>query len=169
MTHAELVDIAARWLRTAAGCTVVMPEMSVVCRTGEIPDALGFRGNATILIECKTSRRDFLADQAKPFRRNPALGMGTLRYMLAPAALIRIEELPKGWGLIEVSDKRATRVHGADPKKWGGTWGDFCHDLRAQDCEARILLSGLNRIRVALGEPEFRRCLKTRLAPRATA
>lgn len=169
MTHAELVEIAARWLRTAAGCSVVMPEMSVVCRTGEIPDAIGFRGDHTILIECKTSRADFFADRAKSFRQMPERGMGALRFMLAPAGMIKVEELPAGWGLIEPAGMSAVRVHGANPKQPQEMWVDFYHGERATDCEARILLSGLNRIRVALGEPEFRRCLKTRLAPKAVA
>lgn len=169
VTHAELVDIAARWLRTAAGCTVVMPEMSVVCRTGEIPDAIGFRGDTTILIECKTSRADFFADRAKSFRQMPERGMGTLRFMLAPAGMIKVEELPARWGLIEATAAKGIRVHGANPKQPQDFWGDFYHGERATDCEARILLSGLNRIRVALGEPEFRRCLKTRLAPKVVA
>jgi hypothetical protein len=146
-----------------------MPEMSVVCRTGEIPDAIGFRGDTTILIECKTSRSDFFADRTKSFRQLPERGMGALRFMLAPAGMIRVDELPAGWGLIEAAGKGATRVYGANPKQPENMWGDFFHAARATDCEARILLSGLNRIRVALGEPEFRRCLKTRLAPRVVA
>jgi hypothetical protein len=36
--------------------------------------------------------------------------MGVFRYFLAPAGLLRIEELPTGWGLIEVSPRGGLKV-----------------------------------------------------------
>jgi hypothetical protein len=53
-THANLVLSAARWLRNTKGCTVVFTEFAA---TGnETPDAIGFQGERSILVECKVSR-----------------------------------------------------------------------------------------------------------------
>jgi hypothetical protein len=54
-----------------------------------------------VLVECKITRADFLADREKPFRRKPERGVGSERFYLAPSALIKLEELPAGWGLLE--------------------------------------------------------------------
>lgn len=106
-THSELVDIAARWLK--GRCGVVIPELSTIA--GEIPDVFGFRSDSTWLIECKCSRSDFLADKNKTFRKSPFLGMGDFRFYCAPKGLIKIEELPELWGLIEVDNGNAKLTH----------------------------------------------------------
>lgn len=105
ITHDALVSLAARWLRSR-GHTVVATE---VVSGRETADAIGWKGTHSTLIECKTSRSDFLADGKKFFRRHPERGMGSVRYYLAPKGLIDIRELPARWGLIEVVDGR-TRV-----------------------------------------------------------
>src|SRR2546423_11309938 len=48
------------------------------------------------------SRGDFLADKAEPVRAKPAIAMGCARFYLAPAGIIRADELPAGWGLLEL-------------------------------------------------------------------
>lgn len=57
--------------------------------------------DGTVLVECKVSRADFLADKAKPHRH--AGGVGNWRYFLAPEGLIAPDELPAKWGLVEVN------------------------------------------------------------------
>ena len=58
--HAKLAKRAAQWLRR--NHEIVITEIS---GGSETPDAIGFRGNSTTLIECKASRSDFLADKRK--------------------------------------------------------------------------------------------------------
>ncbi len=99
MTHAQLVARAVDWLRSV-GCGIVLSEQ--YCATGEVPDAIGWKGFCrSVLVECKATRADFLADADKPFRLNPEEGLGCQRYYLAPPGLIAREELPKHWGLLE--------------------------------------------------------------------
>lgn len=108
-THRELCNIAVKWLQRpnsagGPGCHIAVSE----CRTGwtgEIPDAIGFRAagfeDGSTVIECKVSRADFLADHRKSHRVSG--GVGNWRYFLAPAGVIRTDELPEGWGLLEVN------------------------------------------------------------------
>lgn len=51
-------------------CRVAIAEPNCII-TNEQPDAIGFGGYATVLVEAKTSRADFLADLKKPFRIHP--------------------------------------------------------------------------------------------------
>ena len=100
MTHAQLVEKAVRWLRSYR-CGVVLSEQA--CVSGEMPDAIGWkRANHSVLIECKVTRADFLADRAKPFRLKPEKGVGSERFYLTPPSLVKAEELPAGWGLLEL-------------------------------------------------------------------
>ena len=99
MTHAQLVEKAVHWLRRYR-CGVVLSEQA--CVSGEMPDAIGWkRACHSVLVECKVTRSDFLADRAKAFRLKPDHGVGCERFYLAPAGLVRREELPAGWGLLE--------------------------------------------------------------------
>src|ERR1700689_4914076 len=89
MTHAQLVEHAVRWLRSYR-CGVVLSEQA--CVSGEMPDAIGWkRANHSVLVECKITRADFLADRAKPFRSKPERGVGCERFYLTPANLLRLE------------------------------------------------------------------------------
>lgn len=100
-THDELVRRAVRWLRSTARCGFAVPEL--VTWLQEQPDAIGWRSNGrqVLLVECKTSRADFLADQRKTFRAVTGLGLGHFRYYLTPKGLLSPEELPARWGLLE--------------------------------------------------------------------
>lgn len=167
--HDDLVELAAKWLKGTAGCSVVLSEIVAYTVWGEIPDAIGWKSHNTILIECKTSRADFLADKSKAFRVNPAKGMGILRYFFAPAGLIRADELPPGWGLLEVADGKVRRIAGANPKQVSDAWGYWRHPEHCVQSETVMLLSGLNRIRMSLGEAEFRRLLHRSLRERKEA
>ena len=81
MTHAQLVEKAVRWLRRYR-CGVVLSEQA--CVSGEMPDAIGWkRACHSVLVECKVTRSDFLADRAKPFRLKPEQGVGCERFYLS--------------------------------------------------------------------------------------
>lgn len=43
MTHEELVDLAVKWLKIKAGCSVAYKEVKFITIFGEIPDAIGFK------------------------------------------------------------------------------------------------------------------------------
>ena len=104
VTHSQLVQKAVAWLR-AYRCGVVLSEQA--CVSGEMPDAIGWkRASHSVLVECKVSRADFLADREKLFRRKPELGVGCERFYLAPAGLIRPDELLPGWGLLELHNRK---------------------------------------------------------------
>jgi len=99
--HVRLVEHAVQWLRSRYKCGVILSEQ--YCATGEVPDVIGWKGFCrSVLIECKVSRADFLADAAKPFRQSPEEGLGCERFYLAPAGVIRRDDLPKHWGLLEL-------------------------------------------------------------------
>jgi hypothetical protein len=106
MTHAQLVAKAVEWLRRY-GCGIVLSEQT--CVSGEAPDAIGWKGACrSVVVECKLSRSDFLADRNKPFRQNPELALGCERWYLAPAGLLTAQDLPRYWGLLE---SRAGKLH----------------------------------------------------------
>lgn len=98
MSHALCVKMAAEYMRKRAD--VVLPEF--FCHNSELPDVIAFTSRDSTVIECKVSRSDFLRDKNKPFRINTNQGMGDSRFYCAPKGLIKPEELPQGWGLIEI-------------------------------------------------------------------
>src|SRR5271166_318049 len=112
MTHAQMVERAVRWLRFYR-CGVVLSEQA--CVSGEMPDAIGWkRGSHSVLVECKVTRADFLADREKPFRRKPQLGVGCERFYLVPTGLATVQDLPEGWGLLTYRDRRVELVKPSD-------------------------------------------------------
>ena len=113
-THADLVRVASRWLRRVQKCGVVLAEHS---GGGEHPDAIGWRSSASRLVECKVSREDFAADRHKPSRLGPKFRPAGKCWYLTPRALVTVEELPLGWGLLEY-DGRVVRVVKDPPEEW---------------------------------------------------
>lgn len=104
VTHARLVKLAVGWLRRQYRCGVVLSEQ--YCATGEVPDAIGWKKMCrSVVVECKASRSDFLADFNKPFRVRPEEALGCERLYLAPRGMIARAELPPHWGLLEVSGR----------------------------------------------------------------
>ena len=100
MKHAQLVAQAEDWLRHKYGCGIVLSEQ--YCVTGEVPDVIGWKASCqSVLVECKVSRGDFLIDANKSFRARPEEGLGSKRLYMAPSGIIRPEELPRHWGLLE--------------------------------------------------------------------
>jgi len=142
MTHEKLVARAVSWLRRYR-CGVVLSEQS--CASGETPDAIGWkRACHSVVVECKISRADFLADCEKPFRSKSEKGMGCERYYLAPAGLIDASELPPGWGLLELRGREVNQVVVAS-KKMRSAVG-FHHEMN-------LLLASLRRVEVRI-EPQ---------------
>lgn len=146
MTHDQLVKKAKTWLKVYCGCSSVATEIRAITRSGEIPDALGFQSDYSILVECKVSREDFLADRKKIFRQQPELGMGDYRFFLAPKGLISVGELPDRWGLVEVEGRsKPTLVHGPNGNIWSVSGKDFRFTQKADNDEWRLLVSLLRR------------------------
>lgn len=100
MSHADLVERAARWLRNSLNCRVVFSEPSAPL--GECPDAIGWVGGRCVIVECKSSRSDFLADQNKLWRRVEGYGLGDWRFYLTSPGLLDGLTIPEGWGWYEV-------------------------------------------------------------------
>lgn len=102
MTHKECVRRATQWLRASQNCAVVIAERRVVSVT-EQPDVLGWHGaGQSVLVECKVSRADFLADRNKLFRRYEDSGVGEQRYFALPKGILALDDLPEGWGWLEI-------------------------------------------------------------------
>lgn len=144
MTHSQLVRLAEQWLRRYYRCGIVLSEQSSA--NGETPDVIGWKGSCrSVLIECKVSRSDFLADQEKPFRKQPQIGMGCERFYLTPRGLIEKNELPPAWGLLECKGREITIA--VRPRKQsqrteiGMKW------------EINLLLASLRRVEVRI-EPQ---------------
>jgi len=142
VTHAKLVSLAVAWLRRYR-CGVVLSEQA--CVSGEMPDAIGWKKAChSVLVECKVSRPDFLADREKPFRQKSETGVGCERYYLAPRGLVRLEELQPGWGLLEVRGREIEKVKPS------------AKSLRAPigfGYEMNLLLASLRRVEVRI-EPQ---------------
>lgn len=93
----------SNWLKWTKKCTVVATDLRT--QNNETPDVIGFYGaGGSTLIECKISRSDFLADRIKLFRKYEDMGVGDLRYFAAMPSILKPEDLPAGWGLLEVME-----------------------------------------------------------------
>jgi hypothetical protein len=142
MTHVQLVEKAVAWLR-AYRCGVVLSEQA--CLSGEMPDAIGWKQAChSVVVECKISRADFLADRDKPFRQKPELGLGCERFYLTPSGLLQPEELPTSWGLLECR-KRKVEVVRPSARNLRTTTG-FRYEMN-------LLLASLRRVEVRI-EPQ---------------
>lgn len=139
MTHAQLVDKACRWLRSYR-CGVVLSEQA--CVSGEMPDAIGWKRQChSVLVECKVSRADFFVDREKPFRLKPEHGVGCERFYLMMPGLVKVEELPAGWGLLEYQRGRIVTVR--DSAKNLRTARGFRYEMN-------LLLASLYRVEVRI-------------------
>jgi hypothetical protein len=137
-----MVEKAVRWLRWYR-CGLVLSEQA--CASGEMPDAIGWKQAChSVLVECKVTRADFLVDRAKPFRQKPEKGVGSERFYFTPPALVKLEELPAGWGLLEF---RRGRIEMVQPS---------AKNLRTAvgfRSEMNLLLASLRRVEVRI-EPQ---------------
>lgn len=142
MTHAQLVEKAVAWLRSYR-CGIVLSEQA--CSSGEMPDAIGWKKAChSVLVECKVSRADFLADREKPWRKKPAKALGCERFYMAPAGLLRLEDLPTGWGLLEVKNRKVEIMQLSEKNLRTATGFRY---------EMNLLLASLRRVEVRI-EPQ---------------
>jgi hypothetical protein len=142
MTHAQLVQKAVSWLR-AYRCGVVLSEQA--CVSGEMPDAIGWkRACHSVLVECKISRADFLVDRDKPFRQKSEVGVGSERFYLVPEGLVRREEVPARWGLLEIRNRKIEMIRPS--AKNFRTPAGFNNEMN-------LLLASLRRVEIRI-EPQ---------------
>jgi hypothetical protein len=110
-----------------------------------MPDAIGWkRASYSVMIECKISRADFLADRDKPFRQKSGLGLGCERFYLTPPRLLGLDDLPSGWGLLEVRQRKVEMVQRS------------AKNLRTAEgmaYEMNLLLASLRRVEIRI-EPQ---------------
>jgi hypothetical protein len=116
MTHKELVEKAARWLKNGLHCRVVLTEYVCNNHCLETPDAIGWVGGKSILVECKTSVADFRADGKKFSRGKYGNGFGDWRFYLTPPGLLHGEIIPHGWGVYEARANKTLHFIGAKYK-----------------------------------------------------
>jgi len=134
--------MAVVWLRRYR-CGVVLSEQA--CASGEMPDAIGWKKVChSVIVECKVSRADFLADRAKPWRQHPETGVGAERYYLSPRRLIAAEELPAGWGLLELHGREIQVVKRSAKN---------LRSMTGFQNEMNLLLASLRRVEVRI-EPQ---------------
>lgn len=110
MTHDQLLIKVSRWLKKheqnmiVPNCSLVINDLSTAHRSR--PDVIGFNSHTSVLLEVKVSRGDFLADREKAVRKDESLEVGELRYFVSPPGIIRVVDLPPGWGLIHFSNNK---------------------------------------------------------------
>jgi hypothetical protein len=145
MTHQALVELAVRWLRTTYRCGIILSEQA--CCSGEVPDVIGWKGRCrSVLVECKISRADFLADRGKPWRLDPQGALGCERFYMAPAGLIAAAELPSGWGLLEVRGRKVEVAVACNKRKSLRTPEGLLNEMN-------LLLASLRRVEIRI-EPQ---------------
>lgn len=119
MTHKEITRAAVKWLKShpqniiIPNCSIVAEEVKTATITGEIADVIGWCSWASVLIEIKTSREDFLKDKKKPFRKEIERGMGNFKYYLAPSGVLTKKDLPQNWGLLIIDSKGKINIEQA--------------------------------------------------------
>jgi hypothetical protein len=141
VTHKDLIDISAKWLKRHKEnvknpcCTTIFKDMVTQTYTGETPDVIGWNYWTSVLIEVKVSRSDFLRDKKKIFRRDGDMGMGEYRYYCCPAEMIKSKDLPEGWGLLWLNDKKKIDIIVEPVRK-----------KAEKSCEVTMLLSKIRRL-----------------------
>ena len=118
VTHGALVRRAAAWLRARpANCRIVLNDVRMTC-IQEQPDVIGWRGNGdSVLIECKASKADLRVDRHKPWRRDPTIGMGRLRWLFMSEEAFRgtgrnvgYDSVGSDWGVVYWRGKGAPHI-----------------------------------------------------------
>lgn len=65
------------------------------------------KGFNTVAVEIKVSRADFFRETSNPRKRESAEEVARECFFAVPKGLVSKDEVPKGWGLIEVNDGNA--------------------------------------------------------------
>lgn len=146
MTHEELINKGYTWLMSH-GCAFAFKELVTMSGFGEIPDVIGFNSDGTFLLEAKTTRSDFIKDRQKMFRKNPEFGMGDWRFFICEAGLIKVDELPDMWGLIEVNRKGRARIK-HNPFGKGNIYSHWKRNKKYERSEKQMMYSALRRLQL---------------------
>lgn len=141
VTHTELIESGYKWLMRR--CAFAFKDLKT--SNSETPDVLGFTGDFTFLLEAKSSRSDFLADKKKPFRLDPASGIGDFRFFIAPTGLLSVDDLPENWGLLEVNIN-GTACTKFNPFGRGNIYSSWFRHLKNKEAENRVMYSALRRL-----------------------
>lgn len=111
-THEQLEHAGSRWLARVGfwwTCKYVAIEPGTPCK--EHPDIIGFGYGYSHVIECKTTRADFLRDFHKPWRASGDKPMGARRWWLCEEGRITFDDLSgSGDGLLLATEDGAVRV-----------------------------------------------------------
>jgi len=139
MIHRELVQLAEKWLKELSSDDTkpyLNPCGAVIAKSGssetEKPYAIGFTSGISILIECKLTQSDFAASTRKNSYKDSG-DMGDYRYYLIPKGLLKIENIPNKYGLLEVDGNTINSVK--EPEFIGGH----------KESEVSLLASALRR------------------------
>ena len=87
---------------------------------------------------------DFLCDRDKPFRQKPELGLGCERFYLTPPGLLGERDLPRGWGLLEIRQRKVEVVRRSARNL--RTAAGFAYEMN-------LLLASLRRVEIRI-EPQ---------------
>lgn len=129
MNHDQIVKHSSDWLRSK--CHIVLCEQKSIYNN-EIPDVLGFTHNSSVLIECKASRSDFLADKNKVFKSNEE-SIGKYRMYACPKGMIKKHEIPENWGLLYIYPSGNCRCEKKIFKSLGSVNGtEFKRDINSE-------------------------------------
>lgn len=118
LDHDQLTRRASRWLEGSQRCAVVLVE-PIAWSSREVPDAIGFMPNGhSVVVECKTSRIDFLGDKLKTHRRlgrderfPHCQSMGRERwYLIEDRSIIRDGDELFGWGVLHLRGSRVFKA-----------------------------------------------------------
>jgi hypothetical protein len=141
--HRELVKRACIWLKGHQKCQIVFGEPTMA--VNELPDAIGWRGWFSEVIECKTSLSDLKAD-AKKRQRRLGYGVGMKRWVMMPLELAvnsGLESMPshEGWGLLGAKGKRVKVLMDAQVRQLNDS---------GQRCERGMLVLALRRHQIGI-------------------
>ena len=115
ITHKKLTELAKFWLKSSKQCNPVFSEQWSQ-NFSEMPDAIGFKTDSCIVVECKTSKSDLYADRKKKFRESGGLG-NERYYCLTEELFEQCKDFDfKGWGVIiyKVNYGQIRKVRGSD-------------------------------------------------------
>lgn len=142
LTHRQLCELGARFIQYQRYPSNY--PWRILIETGyrkENPDVFAFTKYYSVLIECKASRSDFLADKKKPFRQDPLQGVGKRRYYLVNEGVCTQDEMPDGWQLLIARDNDTILLPKdyQDPTCGGDLGHDF--DIRNATAETELMWS----------------------------
>ena len=111
-THRQLEEVGAKWLSKSGywwSCKRIAIEPT--SPGSEHPDVIGFAYGVTHVIECKTTRDDFLRDFRKKWRQEGEKPMGSYRWWLCEEGLITQDDITEDVdGLLWITTGGAIQV-----------------------------------------------------------